>query len=138
MFHKGEGAAPVSSMSASVLAFMGDAVYGIMVRERLCEVNRPSGELHSLSVRFVAASAQAEAYSVIEDMLTEKEQSVFKRGRNFKTSNTPRSSTARDYHTATGLEALFGFLYLNDECDRAAELFDRIWKAQAPSVFGQE
>lgn len=115
-------------LSPSVLAFVGDAVYGLMVRTALAEVNRPSGELHKLSVKLVNASAQAEAFKLIEPQLFEKELSVFKRGRNFKTGNTPKNASGGDYHTATGLETLFGWLYLNQETDRAQELFNIIWQ----------
>ncbi len=115
-------------LSPSVLAFVGDGVYGLMVRTALAEVNRPSGELHKLSVKLVNATAQAEAYKVIESVLTKKEISVFKRGRNFKTGNTPKNSSGGDYHTATGLETLFGFLYLSGETDRLKTLFNIIWE----------
>jgi ribonuclease-3 family protein len=114
-------------LSPSVLAFVGDAVYGLYVRTYLAEVNRPSGELHKLSVKLVNATAQAEAYALIEPLLSEKEISVFKRGRNFRTGNTPKNSTGGEYHTATGLETLFGFLYLAGQNERAKELFDIIW-----------
>ncbi len=115
-------------LSPSVLAFVGDAVYGLMVRTALAEVNRPSGELHKLSVKLVNATAQAEAFKLIESELSEKELSVFKRGRNFKTGNTPKNSSGGDYHTATGLEALFGWLYLLNENERAKALFNIIWQ----------
>ena len=115
-------------LSPSVLAFVGDAVYGLMVRTALAEVNGPSGELHKLSVKLVNATAQAEAYKIIEPELSEKEVMVFKRGRNFKTGNTPKNSSGGDYHTATGLETLFGFLYLSGENDRLKTLFNIIWK----------
>jgi ribonuclease-3 family protein len=115
-------------LSPSVLAFVGDAVYGLYVRTKLAEVNRPSGELHKLSVKLVNATAQAEAFRLIEPMLTEKELSVFKRGRNFHTGNTPKNSTGGEYHLATGLETLFGFLYLSNENDRTKELFNIIWQ----------
>ncbi len=113
-------------LSPSVLAFVGDAVYGLYVRTYLSEVNRPSGELHKLSVKLVNATAQAKAFKLIEEFLTEKELSVFKRGRNFRTGNTPKNSTGSEYHTATGLETLFGFLYLSGENERAKELFNII------------
>ncbi|MBQ2266374.1 MAG: ribonuclease III [Clostridia bacterium] len=115
-------------LSPSVLAFVGDAVYGLMVRTALAEVNRPSGELHKLSVKLVNATAQAEAFKLIEAELSEKELSVFKRGRNFKTGNTPKNSSGGDYHTATGLETLFGWLYLSNENERAKSLFNIIWQ----------
>lgn len=114
-------------LSPSVLAFVGDAVYGLYVRTYLAEVNRPSGELHKLSVKLVNATAQAEAFRLIEPELSEKELSVFKRGRNFHTGNTPKNSTGGEYHLATGLETLFGFLYLSGQRDRAKQLFDVIW-----------
>lgn len=116
-------------LSPSVLAFVGDAVYGLYVRRYLASVNRPSGELHRLSVKLVNASAQAKAYLLIENELSEKELSVFKRGRNFHTSTTPKSATNKEYHTATGLECLFGFLYLSGEIQRADQLFETIWNS---------
>ncbi len=110
-------------LSPSVLAFVGDAVYGLYVRTALAEINRPSGELHRLSVKAVNAAAQADAFSLVEPLLDEKEISVFKRGRNFHTSSSPKSATAGQYHTATGLECLFGWLYLSGRTSRADELF---------------
>lgn len=115
-------------LSPSVLCFVGDAVYGLYVRTALAEVNRPSGELHKLSVRLVNATAQAKAYELLEPYLTEVEMSTFKRGRNFHTSNTPKHSTAKEYHIATGLECLFGYLYLSGKNERADELFRIIWQ----------
>lgn len=115
-------------LSPSVLAFVGDAVYGLYVRRALAEVNRPSGELHKLSVKLVCAPAQAKAFKLIEAELSEKELSVFKRGRNFHTTGTPKSATNVEYHTATGLECLFGYLNLSGQNDRADELFKKIWQ----------
>lgn len=114
-------------LSPSVLAFVGDAVYGLYVRRHLAEVNRPSAELHRLSVEYVKAPAQAKAFKLIENELTENELSVFKRGRNFHTSSTPKNATNGEYHTATGLESLFGYLYLSGETARADKLFEIIW-----------
>ena len=117
----------INLLSPSVLAFVGDAVYGLYVRTYLAQINRPSGELHRLSVEYVNASFQAEAFSVIEPLLTEKEYEIFKRGRNFHTSATPKSATGKEYHIATGLETLFGFLKLSGMEKRADELFKVIW-----------
>lgn len=119
----------VNLLSPSVLAFVGDAVFGLYVRTKLSGVNRPSGELHKLSVEYVKASAQAKAFSVIENYLSEKELSVFKRGRNFHTHSSPKSATGGEYHIATGLETLFGYLYLSKQNERAEELFDIIWQS---------
>lgn len=120
----------VNLLSPSVLAFVGDAVYGLYVRTRLAEVNRSSGDLHSLSVKYVSAVSQAKAFKLIEPELTEREMIIFKRGRNFHTGNTPKSASGGEYHTATGLECLFGYLHLAGENDRASQLFEIIWNNQ--------
>lgn len=117
--------------SPSVLAFVGDAFYGLLVRTRLAAVNRPSGELHRLSVEYVNASAQAAAFRRIEPLLTDGEQAVFRRGRNFHTGNIPRHATYAEYHTATGLEALFGYLYLSGQTERAGFLFGQMFVPEA-------
>ncbi len=126
MFPKAQDVENVNMLNPATLAFVGDAVYGLYVRTELARVSRPSGELHRLSVRLVNAVSQAEAFKVIEPMLSENELAVFKRGRNLHTSTTPKSATNAQYHTATGLEALFGYLYLSGEVDRCSELFDVI------------
>lgn len=110
------------ALSPMTLAFVGDAVYGLLVRERLAEVNRPAGELHRLSVTYVKAASQAEAFKKILTQLTENEISVFKRGRNAHTS-VPKSASVADYHTATGVEALFGYLHLSGNHTRIRQLF---------------
>ncbi len=122
----------IQLLSPSVLAFVGDAVYGLLVRTRLACVNRPSGELHRLSVQLVNANAQAQAYKIIEPVLTDGEIAVFKRGRNFHTGSSPKSSTKAQYHAATGLETLFGYLHLSGNTARAEELFNMIWENQRP------
>ena len=119
----------VNLLSPSVLAFVGDGVYGLCVRTKLALINRPSGELHKLSVEYVKATAQAKAFCIIEPFLTEEEISVFKRGRNFHTNSTPKSATNKEYHTATGLEVLFGYLYLDGQQERINQLFDIIWNS---------
>ena len=102
------------------LAFVGDAVFELLVRGRLvANANRPNAELHKLSVEQVCASAQAAALDKIWPLLTEQEQAVFRRGRNAHTSRS-----GGDYHKATGLEALFGYLYFQGQSDRIRELFD--------------
>lgn len=109
------------------LAFVGDCVYEMLVRETLvCDANRPVNDLHRESVKYVSAAAQTEAFTKIKDMLTEEETAQFKRGRNAKTGHSPKSATDAQYHTATGVEALFGYLYLSGKIDRIRELFGLI------------
>lgn len=113
----------VSELSPGTLAFVGDAVYGLFVRTLLAGVNRPAGELHKMSLEYVAAPMQAQAFKKIAPLLTETEHDIFRRGRNLHVNNVPKSATPAQYHTATGLECLFGFLYLSGNTDRAKELF---------------
>lgn len=124
----------VNELSAGTLAFVGDAVYGLLVRQRLAETNRPSGELHRLSVTFVNANSQAEAFKVIEPILTEKELSQYKHGRNLHTNNVPKQSSVAQYHSATGLETLFGYLHLSGQSDRINELFELIWQSESNNL----
>lgn len=116
-----------NTYSPLALAFLGDAVYGLLVRERLLlAANRPARRLHTLSVQAVNARAQAQAAQKILPMLTEEELSVYKRGRNAHPGHTPKNQSEGDYHSATGLEALFGWLYLHGAEERLRALFDRI------------
>lgn len=111
------------------LAFIGDCIYEILVRETLvAQANRPVNDLHRESVKFVSAKAQTQAYEKIKDLLTEEETAQFKRGRNAKTGHSPKSATGAEYHTATGMEALFGYLYLTEQTNRIKELFTVIIK----------
>ena len=114
-----------SQLSPLTLAFVGDAVFDLFVRERLvCLANRPVNRLHSLAVSLVKASSQARAAKKLSEILSEKELSVLKRGRNAHTNHKAKNASESDYHYATGLEALFGFLYLSGESDRLRELFE--------------
>lgn len=120
----------VDTLSPLTLAFTGDAVFSMYVREMLvCEANRPVGQLHKLSVNWVKAEAQSKGMHAILPLLTEKETEVFKRGRNAHTSHTPKNQSGCDYHYATGFEALVGYLYLKDETERLNELLNEVIKA---------
>lgn len=111
------------------LAFVGDAIYEILVREMLvCNANRPVNDLHRESVKYVSAQAQTVAFEKIKDILTEEETAQFKRGRNAKVGHSPKSATDAEYHTSTGIEALFGYLYLAEQQERIKELFHVIIK----------
>ena len=112
-----------SQTPAPSLAYLGDSVLEILVRERLvrAEVKSPSIE----SLKYVTAHAQSDAFARIEDKLTETETDVFKRGRNcVHSGNVPKKSTPAQYRRATGLETLFGYLYLTGQSERIRELFD--------------
>lgn len=117
----------VNMLSPLNLAFVGDTVFDLFVRERLvCQANRPVNKLHNNAAAMVKASAQARAAERIRDRLTEQEQSVLRRGRNAHTNHKAKNMSEADYHLATGLEALFGYLYLKGETDRLNEIFEMI------------
>ena len=118
----------INSLSPLTLSFVGDVYFSLLVRTRLAQINRPVGVLHSASVKIVNAKAQAKAFKLIESKLTEKELSIYKRGRNAHVGSIPKNATVGEYHSATGLEALFGYLYLSGENIRAEELFDKLWE----------
>lgn len=111
--------------SPLVLAYLGDAVFELYVRAKLvAAANTSVNELHRRAREYVSAGAQSEMYHKLINELTEEEQAVIKRGRNAKT-HTARSATVNDYRHATGLEALFGYLYIKSEHNRALWLFER-------------
>lgn len=128
----------VNLLSPSALAFIGDSVFDLLVRETLIrQANRPSGKLHALAARLVCAPAQAKAARGIEPLLDEQERAVFLRGRNAHSTHIPKNATQTDYRLATGLEALFGWLYLRGEDGRIRELFDILFE-HASRVSGDE
>ena len=116
--------------SPLALAFLGDSVYEQKIREKLIlAANMPANALHKLAVKRVCAEYQSQAVMVIleKNILSEQEEYVFKRGRNTKV-NAPKHSTITEYRNATGLECLFGFLYLTGKYDRIDELFKICWE----------
>ena len=117
----------IGSISNLGLAHMGDCVYEIMVRSWLCCHGKVTSRgLHKETVRYVSAPAQAKAVEKIGDMLTEEEAAVYRRGRNTRVNSVPQNADKAQYHAATGLEALFGWLWLKGEKDRLNQLFEKI------------
>jgi len=109
------------------LAHVGDAVFELMVRTWLCCLGVSTAKkLHGESVTLVSAKAQAAATERLIPALSGEELSVYKRGRNSHVNSIPRSSTIEEYHAATGIEALFGHLYLSGQTERLNELFEMI------------
>ena len=111
-------------LSALNLAFVGDTVFDLFVRESLvCGANRPVKKQHARAASRVKAAAQAKAAKALLDHLTPEEADQFRRGRNAHTNHKAKNATESDYHFATGLEAVFGWLYLRGERERINELF---------------
>lgn len=117
----------VNKISMLGLAHVGDAVYELLYRSKLCTDRHTAvAEMHRMTVAFVRAEAQAEAAAKLLPVLTQEEASVYKRGRNAKVNSVPHNADIGQYHAATGLEALFGWLYLLGRTDRINELFNII------------
>ncbi len=114
----------VNQMNMLALAHVGDAVYELLVRGMLCcEKHGSVMQLHRHTVERVRAEAQAESAEKLLPRLTEEELAVYKRGRNTKVNSVPHHADVAQYHAATGLEALFGWLYLQGKTERIGELF---------------
>ena len=117
--------------SPLTLAFIGDGVYDLLVREHLVrQGNRPVGELNKMKVALVKCESQAKFIARLLPLLSEREEAVYRRGRNAAPKCTPKHGSVADYHNATGLEALFGYLFLNGEQERTRELFRIILENQ--------
>ena len=117
----------VNKISMLGLAHVGDAVYELLYRSKLCTDGHTAvAEMHRMTVAFVRAEAQAEAAAKLLPVLTTEEASVYKRGRNAKVNSVPHNADIGQYHAATGLEALFGWLYLLGRNERINELFNII------------
>lgn len=120
-------AAEVNAISMLGLAHIGDGVYELLTRTMLCKQGHSAAaKLHRLTVSYVNAPAQAAAVKKIMPLLTAQELTVYKRGRNAKVNSVPQKATEGEYHAATGLEALFGWLYLQGETQRIDSLFAAI------------
>lgn len=112
-----------TEFSPLVLAYIGDAVYELIVRSILVSMgNRPVNKLNKDATSLVKAGAQSEIVKLISDKLSEEEYTVFKRGRNSSPHTMAKNASMSDYKYATGFEALIGFLYLDNRCERALEL----------------
>ncbi len=115
----------INEISTEALAYLGDSVLEIRVREKLVRDGiSGSGNLNRMSLSYVKASEQAAAMHRILPLLDGEEALVFKRGRNMSGGNVPKSATMSEYRTATGMEVLFGYLHLLERYDRIDTLFD--------------
>lgn len=109
--------------SPLVLAYLGDAIYDLVIRTLVVSRgNRQVHKLHKETSRLVQASAQSALMQHIQDLLTEEEAAVYRRGRNAKSVTAAKNQTVGDYRRATGFEALMGYLYLKRDWGRLTEL----------------
>lgn len=131
-FHLSASREELLNMSSLGLAHLGDGVFELMVRAWLCLHGKVKvKDLHRATVRYVAAPAQAAAMERLLPLLTDEEADVYRRGRNTAPHSVPRAATRAQYQSATGLEALFGWLYLQGRTDRLNQLFETIMDTPA-------
>lgn len=113
----------IRSFSPLTLAYIGDAVYDLVIRTIVVERgNKAANMLHKTTVKYVNAAAQAAMIQAVLDVMTEEELAVYMRGRNAKSNTMAKNASVEDYRKATGMEALIGYLYLSDRFLRALEL----------------
>ena len=125
----------VNALSALALAHLGDAVFELLVRTELCAAGIPkNGNLHRQTVARVCAPAQAAFVDRLLPLLTEEETGYYRRGRNAHVHAIPKNATSAEYSKATGLEALFGALYLLGQQERIEALFAAVRKEEQNAV----
>lgn len=109
----------IKTYSPLTLAYIGDGIYDLIIRTMLVEKgNSQVNKLHHKASSLVKATAQKEILHAIQDILTEEELGVFKRGRNAKSVTTAKNASVTDYRIATGFEAMIGYLYLTEQLER--------------------
>ncbi len=121
----------IKMMSPLQLAYVGDACYELMVRTFILDKNLSVNQLHRKATAYVKAEAQADIVHGLEELLTEEEKGIIRKGRNTKTNSNPKNANLIDYKYATGFEALFGYLYLTNQDIRLEEIFKFIMDGKA-------
>lgn len=123
---------PVNLLSPVVLAYIGDAVFEVYIRQRLIAGSgRKPNELHRAATRYVSAGAQAKLLQIWQPLLTEEEADIVRRGRNTKSGQPPKNADPADYRHATALECLVGHLYYVGNKDRLEQLIDLAFTSKA-------
>ena len=121
----GCGPVDVRAYSPLTLAYIGDAIFDLVIRTVVVErANRPANQLHKETVKYVKAETQAQMIEVLLPLFTEDELAVYKRGKNAKPYSKAKNATFAEYHKATGFEAVVGYFYLQDDIPRILELVD--------------
>ena len=134
-FHMEMTSGDIGVISNLGLAHLGDAVYELLVRAWLCGSGKATAKgLHRAAVGYVSAPAQARAIERLLPHLTEGEEAVYRRGRNTRVNTIPQRANPEEYHAATGLETLFGHLYLRGETERINALFRLIVEEDKPDA----
>ena len=135
MLFEAEPQVDIREMNPLSLAFMGDGVLELLVRQHLVERSRLlPGKLHAEAVRYVSARSQFLEMKLLEPMLTEEEHAVFRRGKNANKATVAKHASVEEYRTSTGFECLLGWLYLKGRNERIMDLMDVLWREFEPET----
>lgn len=135
MLFEAEPQVDIREMNPLSLAFMGDGVLELLVRQHLVERSRLlPGKLHAEAVHYVSARSQFLEMKLLEPMLTEEEHAVFRRGKNANKATVAKHASVEEYRTSTGFECLLGWLYLKGRNERIMELMDVLWREFEPET----
>ena len=135
MLFEAEPQVDIREMNPLSLAFMGDGVLELLVRQHLVERSRLlPGKLHAEAVRYVSARSQFLEMKLLEPMLTEEEHAVFRRGKNANKATVAKHASVEEYRTSTGFECLLGWLYLKGRNELIMELMDVLWREFEPET----
>lgn len=135
MLFEAEPQVDIREMNPLSLAFMGDGVLELLVRQHLVERSRLlPGKLHAEAVRYVSARSQFLEMKLLKPMLTEEEHAVFRRGKNANKATVAKHASVEEYRTSTGFECLLGWLYLKGRNERIMELMDVLWREFEPET----
>ena len=119
----GGGDTDIRTYSPLTFAYIGDAVFEIIVRTVIVEQGqRPANALHKHTTKIVCAGTQARLIEAVYDDLSEEEKNIYRRGKNTKTNSAAKNASLSDYRKATGFEALCGYLFLKNDMERAIEV----------------
>lgn len=122
----GDSSKDIRSYSPLTFAYIGDAVFEMVIRTLIVEKGqRAANTLHKHTTKIVCAGTQAAIADALLEYMTEEENDIYRRGKNTKIHSSAKNASLSDYRKATGLEALCGYLYLTDKCDRIVELIKK-------------
>lgn len=135
---QGEKQAVANDYSPLVLAYIGDCVFDLLIKQKvIAKGNQSVQKLHECTSRYVNAAAQSRMMRVLQPLLTETEHSIYRRGRNSKSVSPAKNQSITDYRRATGFEALIGFLYVDRQFERLYDLIETGLKAME-DIYGSE
>ena len=121
-----EGSIDIRTYSPLTLAYLGDAVYEIVIRTAVVNKGqRPANMLHRHTVKLVCAQTQAKIAEAVYEYMSSEEQDIYRRGKNTKVNSSAKNASLTDYRKATGFEALCGYLFLKNDIERVTELIEK-------------